>query len=516
MIKPRGNTFDLSHSKKMSLNAGELVPIMLMECLPGDVHNMQTSMMLRFAPLVAPVMHKVTAHTHFFYVPNRIIWPGFEDFITGGREGTDVTVPPTVTLKLGNSTFFPTGCLADYLGLPVGTADPTAEVAISALPAAAIAKIFNEYYRDQNLIPPILDECIDGDNSATALSSYYADVNFKRAWYHDYFTSCLPWTQKGPEATIPLGTEAPLTFDASLGTTQIMDANPDVPYPTAESINTLPNQGTGGTDTYPSGATDGVMNFDVSPNHVADLSSATAAGIIDLRNAFSLQEWLEKNARGGSRYVESILAHFGVRSSDARLQRPEFLGGSSQPVTFSEVLQTSSTDGTTPQANMAGHGVSVGQNGRIKYRCEEHGWIIGFVSIMPTPEYFQGIHRHWFRNNKFDYAWPEFAHIGDEEVYNLELYQQGDPADDETFGYISRYASYKYIPSTVHGEFRTTLDFWHWARKFATPPALNPDFILCDPDTRIFANEEGEQLYLNVYHKINSYRLLPYFSNPKL
>jgi hypothetical protein len=513
MTRPEGNTFDLSHAKKLSCNAGQLVPVLNMEVLPGDKFNIQTAQMVRFAPLVAPLMHQVSVHTHFFFVPNRLVWPNWENFITGGEDGADTSVHPYVDIDISDSTSFPTGCNADYMGLPVGTGTSGTTQPFNAIPVAAIAKIYNEYFRDQNLTSPIPDELVDGDNTTNFEPPLQA-TPIKRAWYHDYFTSCLPWTQKGPQATIPLGSTAPLTFNPGGSVADTVWNADGTTWPATGDTKL-----DGGVSPYRAfnSSTGEPINIDVSRTHEVDLTSATAATIIDLRNAFKLQEWLEKNARGGSRYIESILSHFGVRSSDARLQRPEFLGGSSQPVTFSEVLQTSSTDATTPQGNMAGHGVSVGQSKGINYRSEEHGWIIGFMSIMPKPEYFQGVHKSWIRFDKFDYAWPEFAHIGDEAVLNGELYHSNTPATDaDTFGYISRYASYKYMPSTVHGEFRDTLDFWHWARKFSTTPTLNTEFIECVPRTDIFANESGEQLYVQLYHQIRCYRLLPYFGNPKM
>ncbi|AXL14933.1 major capsid protein [Microviridae sp.] len=513
--KPRSNTFNLSHEKKLSLKMGQLCPICIMEVVPGDIFNISTSQMIRLAPMLAPIMHSINVYTHFFYVPNRILWDNWEDFITGGEDGTKEPAFPIVTLNMNDT---PNSSLADYMGLPVGTNDQDVEV--SAVPFAAYAKVVYEYYRDQNLQP--LDQLtdidlVDGEQSQ-AFKDQVAGALFQRAWQHDYFTSALPWTQKGVEATIPLGTEAPLVMDPTRGTTSLRDANPDIPYPTLESINTQP-LGAGGL-TNPAGATDGVMNFDVTTNTYADLSTATAAGIIDLRRAFKLQEWLEKNARGGTRYTESILSHFGVRSSDARLQRPEFLGGSTSPVAISEVLQTSGNENEpTPQGNMAGHGISVGANRNIRYFAEEHGYIIGLMSVMPKTGYYQGIHKHFSKFDRFDYYWPSFAHIGEQPIMNQELYFSDDSEYNEgTFGYTPRYAEYKFIPSTVHGAFRTSLDYWHLDRKFDDEPNLNGDFIQCIPDTRIFPVEleTTEQLYCHVYNKVRATRRMPYFGNPKM
>ena len=262
------------------------------------------------------------------------------------------------------------------------------------------------------------------------------------------------------------------------------------------------------------------LDLDNSDHLFADLSGATASSINDLRRAFRLQEWLERNARGGARYIEIITAHFGVRSSDARLQRPEFLGGSSTPITISEVLQTSANASEpTPQGNMAGHGVSVGSSNYVSYRAEEHGYIIGIMSVMPKTAYQQGVPKHFKKLDKFDYYWPSFANIGEQPIYNEELYHQNNPSDGEVFGYTPRYAEYKYIPSTVHGEFRTSLNFWHMGRIFSTKPTLNQDFIECDSAEveRVFNVLEGEEhLYVYLHNEVKATRLMPYYGTPTI
>lgn len=506
--KPKSNTFDLSHDKKMSLKMGELVPILCVETIPGDVFNMSSAQLLRFAPMIAPVMHRVNVYTHFFFVPNRILWDGFETFINGGEDGADNRIFPYINRDLDDLDI---GSIADYLGIPVDYTNRDLE--FSALPFAAYGKIYNEYYRDQNLVDEVDVSLIDGDNDGRPIWDMPEQDCFKRAWQHDYFTSCLPFTQKGAQATIPLGQTAPIINNPDITSPQILRRVSDSAQLSGVNLETI----VGGTLTGDGVGADTAW-LDPNGSIVADLSTATAAGIIDLRRAFKLQEWLELNARGGSRYTETILAHFGVKSSDARLQRPEFLGGATSTVKFSEVLQTSANDTEpTPQGNMAGHGINMGSNGLIRHFSEEHGYIIGIMSVMPKTAYYQGLHRHWSRWDKFDYYWPAFAHIGEQAVKNKEIYIDTDNSVQEgTFGYIPRYAAYKFLPSTVHGEFRTSLDFWHMGRKFANQPQLNADFINCDATTRIFAVEQGEQLYAHIHHKIKAQRRMPYFGNPKM
>lgn len=495
--RPTYSTFDLSHQKKLSCNFGDLVPIMVQECVPGDKWSSQTAQLVRLAPMIAPLMHQVSVYTHFFFVPNRITWPSWENFITGEDGFSNQPSFPNIALT---SSWTQIGGLADYMGCPTSTISQ-----VNALPFAAYQKVYNEFYRDQNLITEVPDEVVDGSN----LPQHFVVLR-KRAWQHDYFTSALPWTQKGPQATIPLGDTAPVDYVSDGNNDLIRTVNGSLI--TGTNRNFIVNNGLTQVDNALLDVT-----LDNSAHLQVDLSNATAAAIIDLRNAFRLQEWLEKNAKGGTRYNESILTHFGVNIGDARLNRPEFLGGGSQPISVSEVLQTSSTDATTPQGNMAGHGISAGQSSKWSYTCKEHGFIIGIMSIMPKTAYQQGYHKLWHKFDKFDYYWPSFAHVGEQPIYNKEIYYDTDfPANEEVFGYTPRYAEYKYCNDSVHGEFRTTLDFWHWGRKFDSRPSLNEVFINCDPDDRIFANTTGEKLYVQIYHNIKAKRPMPYFGNPTI
>lgn len=516
MPRPQHNTFDLSHSRKFSMAIGKITPISVMECVPGDSFNIKTTQLVRFAPLLAPIMHESSVYCHFFFVPNRILWPQWEEYITGGEDAADPGYVPPVAPYFSSVTVGE-GSLGDYLGLPNGNLG--ANTKISCLPFMAYWKIFNEYYRDQNLIDKFLDEAQSGSN---ALPQNWSNLQ-NRAWQHDYFTSALPWTQKGPEATIPLGTTAPLlnktgnANDYSLtsvfrGTNGIGDQSSALTAAnTSGHVGTLTDNGNNSA----------LRQLDITNHTEVDLTDATASSINDLRRAFRLQEWLERNARGGSRYIEVILAHFGVQSSDARLQRPEFLGGSATPISISEVLQTSdNASETTPQGNMAGHGVSVGSSNYVSYKCEEHGYIMGLMTVMPKTAYQQGIPKHFSKFDKFEYFWPSFANIGEQPILNKEVYADStDSQDDEVFGYTPRYAEYKYIPSTVHGEFRSSLNFWHMGRIFGSRPALNANFVECQEDEvdRVFAvTAESENLYVYLHNNVKARRPMPYFGTPTI
>jgi hypothetical protein len=365
---------------------------------------------------------------------------------------------------------------------------------INALPFAAYQCIYNEYYRDQNLIAPVDYKLQDG-GLKTGQYTQLCQMR-KRAWEHDYFTASLPFAQKGAAVDIPIGLvegDLPVYLNSSNGTT--LNGSP-------ASVNV--------------GAQGGRTDVPADSLY-ADTSNATIepTTINDLRRAFRLQEWLEKNARGGTRYIENILTHFGVKSSDARLQRPEYITGVKSPVVISEVLQTGQSD-TTPQGNMAGHGIAVSSGRAGSYFCEEHGYIIGIMSVMPKTAYQQGIPKTFLKNDSLDYFWPSFANIGEQPVTKNELYAYTSNGND-TFGYVPRYAEYKYMPSRVAGEFRTSkLDFWHLGRIFDTEPNLNQTFVECNPTTRVFAVEdvEGDHLYCHVLNKIRAIRPMPKYGTP--
>lgn len=502
--KPKRSTFNLSCDRKLTFSMGKLVPIHVQEIVPGDKFRMSTQQMIRLAPMIAPVMHEVNVYIHHFFVPNRLVWPDWEDFITGGDDGLSAILPPFV-----REIDVPISSLADYLGIPA-TGDTPWTGKFSLIPFAAYQMIYNEYYRDQNLIDPV-DFKLESGTLLASQVPHLLELR-TRAWRHDYFTSALPFSQKGASVNVPLYGEADIIYERDPQGQIVRDPITGEPIRTANL---------GSYDGNDSGALYDIthksaVNLDVSATHKVDLSSANSGSINELRKAFKLQEWLEKNARAGSRYVESILAHFGVKSSDARLQRPEYLGGGMSPIMISEVLQTSETQ-DTPQANMAGHGLNLGSNSKFSRFFEEHGYVISIMSVIPKSSYQQGTPRHFHKYDKFDYFFPEFQHIGEQAIKYRELLETGVNPDD-TFGYSPRYAEYKFNPSSVHGYFRTNLDFWHLGRQFSynNRPSLNKSFVECNPTRRIFAvtDPNEDTLYAHVFHNISASRLMSYFGDP--
>lgn len=517
--KPPSSTFDLSHDVKQSFKMGRLVPFMLIETLPGDRFRFSSEFFTRMMPLVSPVMHRLRLKAEFFFVPTRILWKNFQYWITGDMD----VEAPYIPIGPGHSRNFKKGGIFDYLGYPVylpGT-DPllSEEMKVSPIPIAAYAKVYNEYYRHQDLVSPLIDELTDGNNLGTGkimrdgptagVSFNYNSEPLLRAWERDYFTSALPFPQKGPDVTIPLGAgDVPVTLDISKGTQPQWKDGSGAPLSSAHI----------GTDasgfSQDVGSTDPAY-YDPKGTLRADFE-AEATSIEALRRAFRLKEWLERNARAGTRYVESILAHFGIKSSDGRLQRPEFIGSVRGNVVISEVLATAQDlDNGTPVGQMAGHGVAYQSGKNLAYSCEEHGYIIGIMTVLPDTAYQYGVSRHLFRFDRLDYAWPTFANIGEQELYNKEVYQYST-APDEVFGYVPRYAEYKYQNSRIAGDFRDTLAFWHLGRQFGSEPVLSREFIECVPSNRIFAivDEEQDHLLAHILNHVSVSRKLPYYGTP--
>lgn len=497
--KPSKNKFDLSHEKKLTLDMGKLVPIMVQEILPGDNFRVNSEIMIRLAPMIAPIMHRINVFTHYFFVPNRIIWDEWEDFITGGRDGNLVPAHPFFQGPGSQQSYFGVGSLWDYMGLPTidPVTPPTVSYNFNALPFRAYNTIYNEYYRDPNLTNEVPVSKTSGQDNTAHADAFTLRT---RAWERDYFTSALPWAQRGPAVYLP---------------TNVQYKNP------ATVIDSLGQPTLGLTDM---GTDAGELVVDQLAGDKGTIENIENIGITinDLRASNRLQEWLEKNARGGWRYVEQLLSHFGVHADDARLQRPEYLGGGKQNIITSEVLsnfQFSGDPSGLPQGNMSGHGISVGNTNGFKRSFKEHGYVIGIMSILPNTNYSQGIPKHFLRDSKLDYAFPEFAQLGEQPIANEELfvnYLNTNPS--APFGYQSRYAEYKYGISTVHGNFRDSLEYWHMGRKFAALPTLAENFVMSDPTKRIFAVEDPgvNSLYCNIYNNVSAIRPLPYFGTPTL
>lgn len=470
--------FSLSHYKLLSCDLGELVPVGLTEVLPGDSIQHATNALIRCSPLLAPVMHPVHVRIHHWFVPHRLVWEDFEDFITGGPDGMDASVFPTIAMPA--SVGAAVGSLADYLGVPTGVAD----LEVSALPFRAYALIFNEWYRDQDLVTELVYDVSSGPDTTTSTDLQHA------AWEKDYFTSARPWEQKGPAVTIPLGTSAPVSVDS-------VDITGDGGSP--RQLRALPS-GTGGL--FPSGYAGAAA--DAAITGTADLSNASAVTVNRLREALALQRYEEARARYGSRYTE-YLRYLGVRSSDARLQRPEFLGGGRQTVQFSEVLQTA--EGTNPVGELRGHGIAATRTNRYRRYFEEHGYVLTVLTVRPKTIYAQGLPRTWNRRIKEDFWQSELQHIGQQAIQNKEVYAAHATPDGD-FGFQDRYDEYRRQESSISGEFRDILDFWHFARQFGSTPALNSDFVTCIPSEEPFAVPSQDTLYIMANHSMQARRMV--------
>lgn len=500
--KPNSNRFDLTHDVKMTCKMANLNPCLVMECLPGDKVTLGCDMFMRMAPMLAPPMHTINASVHYFFVPNRLTWDNWDKFIVDDEDAA--AVMPTVNITTTVSTNFK--AFLSMMGIP--PINGTESLPVNALPFAAYQMICNEWYRNQNVVDEYVFELNDGANSAATFLTMR-----QRSWEKDYFTGSLPFAQKGAAVDMPAG-DIYLKPDWATSV-----ARPEWPN---WKDDVMANNLFGGTTQVDDGFGEGqviIDGFDSPMAYDPVGSLAFNNGTInEFRRAEQLQKWLELNARVGTRYVEYILGNFGVRSPDARMQRPEFITGVRAPLIISEVLNTTGTV-DAPQGDMAGHGVAVTQGKVGSYFCYEHGFIIGVLSVMPKTAYMQGIPKHYLKRDPFDFGIPMFANLGEQEVLNAELYW-GTIDDMGTFGYVPRYAEYKFMPSRVAGDFLTTLDFWHLARKFASLPLLNQAFVQMNATVdanRIFAVQDGtDYLWSHLLHRISVLRRLPRYGTPSI
>lgn len=507
-LRPGRSVFDLTYSKLLTCDMGQLIPIQIDEVVPGDIFEMGVQAVVRFQPLVAPILHEINLYTHTFFYPYRILWENagtdnWETFITGGVDGDQAPTIPTWT-----PTTYNEGSLWDYCGFPIDI-DPELTRPLD-FPRRAYNRCINEYYLDENLDTPLL------------LTN--EDIQYRR-WEKDYFTSSLPWQQKGTAVALPLSGNVPVT-----GIGKQNQTYPNVNQQVYETEGT-------GLITYADSAM--INNADVSyqwnieedptnagfPNIRADLSLGTSVDISDLRLAFQIQKWMERNARAGNRYFEFLQGHFSIGGSlDARLQRGEYIGGTKSPIIVSEVVQNSESTVTSPQGNLAGHGITASNSYTGKYRVQEYGLILTMMSIMPRSMYQDGINRQWLRRTKFDFYFPEFMNLSEQAIENVEICAiDGNTTDNQAiFGYQGRYDEMRTKDNMVCAAMRTTaatsFDYWHLARSFdpLNPPELNSSFLECIPRKDIFAAPSEPGLIVAVSNVIKAIRPLPIQAEPGL
>lgn len=534
------NKFDLSYENLLSAGMGKLYPILCKEMLPGDRFRVKSDMLIRAMPMTSPVYGNLKAYVHYFFVPNRLVWSNWEEFITGGPNGEDTHVPPYTFLEdfqadqlvrdsesgVDGDTVPFSGLersLCDYFNLPsfYGSSDLSSNrTPISLLPFRAYSLIWNEYYRDQNVDDEIdIMEDVDGYVSSNSDKfSFDYHLMRRRRWLKDYFTSALPTPQRGPDVSLPIiDSGSAIVADGYLylkGTGTVSENDILVPDrgSVAESEFTIASapQDAPGVPT--------IEGTQYSKGLKLQQGSLISATINDLRQAIALQRFYEISARAGSRYIETILGHFHVKSSDARLQRPEYIGGGVTPITISEVPQTSATDEISPQGNLAGRGLGLGRTNQAIFRAEEHGYLIGILSIIPEPVYYQGINRSFSRKQRDEYYWPSFAHLGEQPIMKSELYVANDLTDNSAslFGYAPRYAEYKYSPNEIHGLLRSSLSNWTFARKLDAAN-LNSEFLEVPAVNNPFAvQDDTDKFVVWISHNIDALRPMPFFGTPSI
>nr|DAT51809.1 MAG TPA: major capsid protein [Microviridae sp.] len=564
------SVFDRSHDYKTTMDAGYLIPFFVDEVLPGDTFKLRVNAFVRMNTLIAPFMDNVFMDTFFFFVPSRLVWDNWQRFCGEQKnpgDSTDFLIP-----SLAGTNTFANGSIFDYMGIPTNVVINSTSTPINALPFRAYNLIYNEWFRDENLIDSIPVNTGDGPDKVTDYTLR------KRAKRHDYFTSALPWPQKGPSVDVGLTGNAPIVGFGDSDNTWTFTNNPSK-APTGEgwqlgrnnstSMPTQANQyigasfqgliSSGNTATSWQQSRDetvdhyyavmhqtseedatglvGLRGFQdpasffyfnkgsLSPSNpdslYADLSGVSAITINDLRQAFQIQKFYEKWARGGSRYTETLRVMFNVISPDARLQRPEYLGGTHSRVNVVPTAQTSSTDSVSPQSNLSAFGVLGDSAHGFNKSFVEHGYVIGLVCLRADITYQQGLNRMWSRRQLFDFYWPTLAHLGEQVVYNREIYTQGTADDNGVFGYQERYAEYRHKPSMITGKLRSTdpqtLDVWHLAQKFDTLPKLNQDFIEENPPiNRVIAVQNEPQFFADFWFDLKTSRPMPVYSVPGL
>ena len=553
------SVFDRSHDYKTTLDAGYLIPFFVDEVLPGDTFKLRVNAFVRMNTLIAPFMDNVFMDTFFFFVPTRLVWDNWQKFCGEQKnpgDSTDFLIP-----SLSGTNNFATETIFDYMGIPSNVALDPANTPINALPFRAYNLIYNEWFRDENLIDSVAVPTGDGPDT---IDNYKL---LKRAKRHDYFTSALPWPQKGPSVDVGLTGNAPIVgfgegsrWNFSSNNTysgnEAIFGNPvDIQdnlglqvftnremFSTATMIPIMQetNQSgrwanignqdqSNGDNVHPTRAIrgegfylpNGILQNTSGVTPYADLSGVSAISINDLRQAFQIQKFYEKWARGGSRYTETLRVMFNVISPDARLQRPEYLGGTHSRVNVVPTAQTSSTDSVSPQSNLSAFGVLGDSSHGFNKSFVEHGYVIGLVCLRADITYQQGLNRMWSRRQLFDFYWPTLAHLGEQVVYNREIYTQGTAEDNGVFGYQERYAEYRYKPSMITGKLRSTdpqsLDVWHLAQKFDSLPKLNRDFIEENPPIRrVIAVQNEPQFFADFWFDLKTSRPMPVYSVPGL